>query len=341
MGDTILAVKIWSLQALRFWAALGVVLFHAYVATLYMSHRLGVLGETGAVFGRAGVDVFFVLSGVIITLTSKGLTAGAFLTRRARRILPLYGLLTALYLAARIFKGGVDWREVITSLTLWPALDRMVEPTVPVAWTLCFEMLFYAATALVLWRRKLIWLVLAAFGTALAIRSGPVLSYVGNPIIIEFLMGIALTRLPKWRGAVWLIPVSLAAMWFLGTGGYSPDFEVPDFLSGNMAWRRLLFLGLPAAAVVWGTMQLDVRQGLLTYLGEASYALYLTHLPVVIIVAWALCRFTPAPPDAVVGIAAAASIALAWRVHELFEKPMLNWLRKPVLARGSGDQAVV
>ena len=117
MGDTILAVKIWSLQALRFWAALGVVLFHAYVATLYMSHRLGVLGETGAVFGRAGVDVFFVLSGVIITLTSKGLTAGAFLTRRARRILPLYGLLTALYLAARIFKGGVDCREVITSLT--------------------------------------------------------------------------------------------------------------------------------------------------------------------------------------------------------------------------------
>ncbi|HEX2815442.1 MAG TPA: acyltransferase [Phenylobacterium sp.] len=322
-------MKIWSLQALRFWAALGVVFFHSYVATLQMSHRLGMFGEAGAAFGRVGVDVFFVLSGVIITLTSQGLTAGEFMRRRALRILPIYGLLTVVYLTAGAFYGGVGWREAFTSLTLWPALDRIVEPRLQVAWTLCFEMLFYAATALVLWRRKLVWLVLAVFAAALAIRSGPVLRYVGNPIIIEFLMGVALARLPKWRGAVAFIPVGLAVIWVFGTTGYPLELGVTDFLNGTMAWRRVLLLGLPAALIVWGALQIDVRQGLLTYLGDASYSLYLTHLPVVVSVAWVLCRYTSAPPDAVAIVAAAASILLAWRFHELFEKPMLAWFRRP------------
>ena len=322
-------MKIWSLQALRFWAALGVVIFHSYISTLHISHRFGVLGEAGAVFGRVGVDVFFVLSGVIITLTSKGLTAREFIARRAMRILPIYGLLTCLYLAGGFVRGGVGWREVVTSLTLWPALDRIVEPIVGVAWTLCFEALFYAATALVLWRRKLIWPVLAVFATALAIRSGPVLNYLGNPIIIEFLMGVGLTRLPKWRGAIALIPVALVVIWVFGTAGYSSELNVPDFLNGTMAWRRVLLLGLPAAMIVWGALQIDVRPGLFTYLGDASYSLYLTHLPIVVGVSWLFCRYTAAAPDLIAAVAALASILLAWRFHELFEKPMLAWLRRP------------
>jgi exopolysaccharide production protein ExoZ len=327
-------MKIWSLQALRFWAALGVVLFHSYSTTLQMTHRLGALGENGALIGRSGVDVFFVLSGVIITLTSKGLTAGEFTARRARRILPLYGLLTALYLMAFALTGTLGWREIVTSLTLWPALDRIVVPIIPVSWTLCFEVLFYAGAALVIWRPRLIWPLLAAFATALAVRSGPILSFVGNPIVFEFLMGVGLTRLPRWRGALWLIPVGLAAAWFLSPTGYPATLEIPDFLKGDMGWRRVLFLGLPAAMIVWGTMQIEGREGVLTYLGDASYALYLTHLPVVVAVAWVLCRFTSLPPDGVAVVAAAASIALAWRVHELFEKPMLGWLHKPITARG-------
>jgi exopolysaccharide production protein ExoZ len=278
--------------------------------------------------------VFFVLSGVIITLTSKGLTAGEFVARRARRILPLYGLLTALYLIVIAAAGTLGWREAVTSLTLWPALDRMVIPVIPVAWTLCFEVLFYAGAALVIWRPRLFWPLLAGFAAALAIRSGPVLSFVGNPIIVEFLMGVGLARLPRWRGAVWLIPAALAAIWVLGPAVYPASLDIPDFLSGDMGWRRVLVLGLPSALVVWGTMQIEVRQGVLTYLGDASYALYLTHLPVVVAVAWLANRFTSLPPDGVAIAAAAASIALAWRVHELFEKPMLNWLRKPLVTRG-------
>ena len=325
-------MRIWSLQALRSWAALSVVLYHAYIAIFQTSHHMGVLGEAGMVSGRAGVDVFFVLSGVIIALTSKGLSSGEFIARRARRILPLYGLVTAIYLAGGAIAGSAGWREWVTSLTLWPALDRVVAPATPVAWTLCFEVLFYAAAALVLWRQRLVWLILAAFGTAIMIRSGPVLSYVGNPIIVEFLLGVALSRLPKWRGGVWLIPAGVASIWLWGASGYSTELEVPDFLSGAFAWRRVLYLGLPAAMIVYGALQIEGRKGLLTYLGDASYALYLVHQPVVFAIVWAFGAFTAAPPDVVAVVAAGASIALAWRVHELFEKPMLNWLRRPASA---------
>ena len=214
--------------------------------------------------------------------------------------------LTALYLLSEFASGTGSWRETITSITLWPALDWMTQPSIPVGWTLCFEMLFYAAATLVIWKPKLIWPVLAAFATAMAIRSGPVTNFIGNPIILEFLLGVGLARLPKWRGAVWLIPIGIAVIVALGPIGYPSYFEVPDFLDGHMAWSRLLVLGLPAAMIVWGTLQIDARQSVFTHLGDASYALYLIHLPVVVTVAWRFAgsrrprrtssRWSPRPP---------------------------------------------
>jgi exopolysaccharide production protein ExoZ len=319
-------MKIWSLQALRFWAALGVVCYHATVAIAYARHPPGLFDSAADTLGRAGVDIFFVLSGVIIAVSSQGLSAGAFVERRARRILPLYLMMTAIYLPALLWKGDAGWREVIASLTLWPAFDRIAEPVTPVAWTLCFEALFYAATALVLWRPRLVWLVLSVFAACLAIRSGPVTSYLGNPMILEFLLGVGLARLPKWRGAMALIPLGVAAILVFGSG-YPSNLNVPDCLNGTFAWRRLLFLGLPAAGIVWGVLQIEGRKGLTSYLGETSYSLYLTHLPVVQVVVAVLCRFTPMPSDLVMLVAAGVSVAFAWRIHEIAEKPMIAWLR--------------
>jgi exopolysaccharide production protein ExoZ len=320
-------MKIWSLQALRFWAALGVVLYHACNLASQTTGRLGVLGADAALFGRVGVDVFFVLSGVIITLTSRGLDAGGFVARRARRLLPLYLPLAALYLVAGAVSGQAGWREAITSLTLWPALDRMVEPPVPVAWTLCFEVLFYAAAAVAIWRPRLVWAMAALFAAALWLRTGPILRFVGNPIILEFLIGVGLARLPRWRGAVWLIPIGAVATWLLGPALYPPILSVSDFLNGEMAWRRVLALGVPAAMIVWGALQIEARESVQTRLGDASYALYLIHLPVVAAVVTLLGRIPGLRPEPIVLAAAGASVLLAWRIHESLEKPMLDWLR--------------
>ncbi|HZZ32139.1 MAG TPA: acyltransferase [Phenylobacterium sp.] len=319
-------MKIWSLQSLRFFAALAVVVFHADGAIYQATQRFGVLGRNGAVFGQAGVDVFFVLSGAIIALTSKGLTAQAFAAKRATRILPLYGAMAVLYLGMGNFAGTVGWRELVTTLTLWPALDRMTDPVVPVAWTLCFEALFYVAAAVILWRPWLVWPLLGVFASALAIRADPVTRFIGNPMILEFIMGVGLIRLPRARVGAVLIPVGVALVWLFGAKGYPPTTGA---LNGDMTWQRVLYLGVPAALVVWGALQVEAQKSLFTYLGDTSYALYLVHVPVVVVVVGLLSRHTDLPPDAMTITAAGLSIAAGWRVHESVEKPLLAWLRRP------------
>ena len=94
---------------------------------------------------------------------------------------------------------------------------------------------------------------------------------------------------------------------------------------------RILVYGLPAAAIVYGVMQVDARPSLWTYLGGASYTLYLTH-PLVIsplLVFW--LTFRPPFPELVIATGIAGSVLLAWRLHELFEKPLLRMMGKAVV----------
>ena len=318
-------MKVWSLQSLRFFAALAVVIFHAESLAFAKTGQAGLLGTNQVRLGQIGVDIFFVLSGLIIALTSKGLSPGAFAAKRATRILPLYLMMTALYFVARLPAGPVGWREVVTSLTLWPALDQMTNPIVGVAWTLCFEALFYAAATLVLWRPKMVWLLAAVFLAALGLQADPVTRFVGNPLILEFLAGVGLAFLPPMRGAVLLLPIGLVLAWFLGPAGYQTTV---GGLYGDHCWERVLYFGVPAAMIVWGAWQLKTREGVLSYLGETSYALYLVHPSLLVAVFWLLVRIPGLAPDAMVAIAAAVSVVVAWRVHEVVEKPVLRWLRR-------------
>lgn len=83
-------MKLWSIQGLRFAAALLVVWVHAVERTFAITGQYGLTGNAGALLGRCGVDIFFVISGLIITRTAAGLSPRTFVRRRAIRILPLY-----------------------------------------------------------------------------------------------------------------------------------------------------------------------------------------------------------------------------------------------------------
>jgi exopolysaccharide production protein ExoZ len=314
-------VKLWSLQVVRFWAALAVTHLHATEATHRLTHDWGVIGPVGGLAGRAGVDVFFVLSGVIITLTSKGLTPGQFVVKRVRRIWPLYLMvsLPMVYLA-----GNWAWREVVANLLLWPATNILTTPTLGVAWSLSFEVLFYAAAALVIWRGWMAWGLLALFAWALTQRDTALTQFIGNPIIFEFLAGYLIAIAPRWG---WGWPAILMGLtWLIGGAvlNLPPHGGATEFLRGDEAWIRLLTLGLPAALIVYGALQLQARQGALTQLGDASYALYLIH-PTLVGAAVALLA-DRLPSDAVVAVAVAVTVVVSWRLHVLLEKPILAFL---------------
>jgi len=143
-----------AIQALRAVAALLVVLLHAFET---WGERVdpaapGVSWENGA----AGVDIFFIISGFVMVISSRRLVdqAGAwliFLRHRVVRIVPLYWLLTTLKVLAVVALGGVvlrtglDFNFVAGSYLFLPVTDsaRHFRPVLPVGLTLTYEFLFY------------------------------------------------------------------------------------------------------------------------------------------------------------------------------------------------------
>ncbi|MGX5800986.1 acyltransferase family protein [Bradyrhizobium sp. Arg314] len=326
---------IWSLQALRFIAALMVVFLHAVQSAMRICNvreipYLGVIPYQYALVGSAGVDIFFVISGVIIATVAPGRTAAEFIRARLLRIVPLYLLCSIPAIPIMANGPGMGWRNILATMFLWPATDQMTAPALGVAWTLCFEMLFYAAVALVLFDRRWRYALLAIFvGAFLLRRVSPVFQFLGNPIILEFMAGVAIVRVGKIRWGLAMLPLGVAALFSAAWLMVVPDGHTELFLTGEQNLYRLAVLGIPAVLIVYGTMHIQARQGVWTYLGGASYSLYLVH-PILIsglAIIWAMY---PADPNVIIVSAIVVSLAGAWRVHEVIEKPMIAEVKRAI-----------
>lgn len=299
-----------SVQCLRFAAAAAVVLTHCASGKF--------------LFGGFGVDIFFVISGYIITKVMGRREAGAFIMDRFSRIYPIYWLCL---LPLVVVGWDGDPYRLLTSITLWPVWGEWQRNYLAVGWTLHFEMLFYAAAALVLWRRALLPLLLALYGATMAIglsTGQPVLGFVGSPMVLDFRMGVAIAMMPatqlRWRGGSAVAVGLIAAVW-----GTSSDFgAIENMFNGVAAWRWAAW-GIPAALIVWGTMQFEaLMKGRLFEFGaaggDASYALYLSH-PVFLLMA-------PTNPYLLLALGPPVLVALGFAVHYGVEKPLLDKVRR-------------
>jgi exopolysaccharide production protein ExoZ len=256
--------KFRSIQVLRALAACSVLVSHTYEPVRH------------AAYGAAGVDLFFVISGFIMANLAAGKTAGEFALDRFSRIYPLWWVaaLPWLFLVPR----GIF--ENLTTVTLWPVWggDYLV-PAPRVGWTLCLELLFYLGVTFAIATRPIV--PLAVYGLFLVgalTLSTPLLSFVGSPMALEFLMGVAVARLPRRKIFGLLIPVGLALLPLssplLGDLGSS--------LGAEWALRRAFEWGGPAALVVWGALSLEPLFARRLFnapvkVGDASYSIYLFH----------------------------------------------------------------
>ncbi|PCD01740.1 hypothetical protein COC42_16645 [Sphingomonas spermidinifaciens] len=344
--------KIASLQGLRFFAALLVVVGHA-------QHELReARPDLAASWGRVpfdwglGVDIFFVISGFIMMHMMADRFAepgapGRFLVRRLIRIVPLYWLATTatLLTALGLYRTPDGAVHALASYLFlpWPHPDgRGIFPVLSLGWTLNFEMLFYLifAAALGLRRSAGLALIGATFVILIALgRLGPAvpaLRFWGDTIIFEFLFGIALAlamrRAPRISPGAALAVIAAALV--AATINYQTD---------AYQWMsRALTGGVPAvaivAAVLMGLEPRQPRQGIVPALvlaGDASYALYLTHpfaLKAIAAVAakvglWATLPLLP--PVLMIGAAVIASIGF----YRWVEKPMLAILLRRIERR--------
>jgi exopolysaccharide production protein ExoZ len=326
---------IWSIQALRFFAALMIVYIHAANTAIRVTGSNGFIPRGLATVGVSGVDIFFVISGVIIAKIAPGKTPAEFIWSRFIRIVPMYLIFTVPDVATAIGITGFGWRDALATYLLWPATDRMTLPTLGVGWTLCFEMLFYAAAALVLVERRWAFVIFGAYGIALLFRPiGPIFQFLGNPIILEFLLGVAISFAPSWRPGIWGIPIGAFLLAGAGLIGIAPAVGTMDLLQGPNGLQRVLIFGIPSALIVYGTLQVQARESVWTYLGYASYSLYLSHVfPLAVLLA--LCMKFSIPPDLIIVTGISAAVLFAWRIHERIEKPIMAALKREQGVRGA------
>jgi exopolysaccharide production protein ExoZ len=314
---------IYNLQILRAVAAYLVFLTHfgLYAAPILPKPDL-------FAFGASGVDVFFVLSGFIMFVSTAGRpeTPGSFLLRRAIRIVPVYWLVTlvlALIAVAGLKPIGImEIRPeyLVQSLLFLPfSRGGYVEPLNSVGWTLNYEMFFYlgfAGLLLVPALKARMYAVLAVF-LALSLLSlvpvqGLYWAYYTKPIVLEFAAGAAVgygylrlgkpsADFPVRRLAVTAF-IAAAAL-ILGAQAASHVFDTEAELTG---FARPLVWGSAAILLVGGMLLLErggvlLRSRWLLSQGNASYSFYLIHN---------LMLHTAAKAAAVIAPAGASRVAL-------------------------------
>ena len=302
--------------------------------------------------GWMGVDLFFVLSGYLITtiLLETVDLAGyfrVFYSRRALRILPLYyGACLVLFVGLEHthFRGTVGY-ETLRSNELWYwlygvnwliALKGWLAAPIYTShlWSLAIEEQFYLVWPLVVMlsgRRGVsrIAVVLVTFSFALRLllvlrHVRPETIFVSTPTHLDGLVigaWLAANRLRAWRRIVWL-GVGAAAAYaaialFRGTANpYDPVVQVPSYTLVGLASAGLLAYGARSSAhwLAWRP---------LTQLGRVSYGLYVIHFPVVGV----LMQRWPQGGWPAIGVAVSASLALAALSWVCLERPILSLKR--------------
>ncbi|MBB3695676.1 acyltransferase [Sphingomonas sp. BK580] len=316
---------LYNLQALRGYAAVSVATYHfALIPAASVPWR----------YGSFGVDLFFVLSGFIIAWSTRA-THHGFLMHRAIRVLPAYWIATCLFgvivLVAMPTDAALGW--IGRSLLFLHGPDGR-PPLLFVGWTLVYELVFYLlyAGALRAGPRR---------APLLAIAALPVLAYGGRligvaprdwPLLIEFGLGLAIflwvdrrpTPFPP-GAAMALVIVAAALLYLLEPGRHGQDGGVADLI-------RVAALGVPAAAVVLGLVQLEragvaMRSRPVVALGAASYALYLLH-PIVFSFVLPVPAGSIARRLAIFILLLAITVGVSLAFRAWIEVPMLRLLRR-------------
>ncbi len=284
--------RLGNIQALRGMAVMAVVLSHLMsVERKYAGDRL--LSD-GFTVGFSGVDLFFAISGFVMVYVAwkspvGPRTALSFLFARVGRIYPLYWLVSAVVLVFwllrpdLVFSSNTEF-SLLRSMTLWP--DHNL-PLLAVGWTLIHEMYFYLMFALLLllaprFRLWALWgwgaFVLIGFLGGVG-GTGAVLQLVFHPLGFEFLGGaLAALAYQRFDGRGWL--------WALGTGGVL--FVLACALSLQLGtgfwetWPRAASFTPAVSLIVYGAVGAEragkVLNRVLVWLGNQSYALYLSHV---------------------------------------------------------------
>ncbi|MBX8470652.1 acyltransferase [Pseudomonas sp. RIT778] len=348
-----------DIDGLRAVAVIAVVLFH-----------FGVPGITG---GFVGVDVFFVISGYLITsIIWNQRQAGRFSfvefwSRRARRILPaLFAMIIAVLAVGWFLLAPKDYEELgrsvryqvmFVSNILFMRQDGYFDVASDLkpllhTWSLAVEEQFYIVFPLLLtlmssrlkhWRLALFGILLVSFGLSVwAVHHHPEKAFFLLPMRAwELLAGAMLAIAPKhaWR----LKPMAAQLLSLLGMGlillavfGFDKRTPFPG------AAALLPVLGVVLLILANGHRQTWVGQFLssrvMVGLGLISYSWYLWHWPVFVFSSYASVEEPSAFDSAGLILLTLVLGYLSWKFVEtpFRERRLLAGRRQILLAGACG-----
>jgi len=358
-----------GLDAIRFCAALMVTLFHlTYWSWAPVESLTKSISGGGAEFpsmakitwlGWVGVEIFFVISGFVISYSAAGVSPLVFLRRRIVRLYPSAWICATATLVTVLLlsRGNADTvSEYARAMTLWvqgPWIDGIY-------WTLGIEIIFYALIFLILCLGRygsisvalgIMTLASTAFWSALAIdRVLPGMLHVG---FVHDLLASPASAFLLFRhgcffalgGLLWLCHSKGFTGWrifLLGLCLSSGILEIFDSARaivlpiGDSPERRILACAVWIAAVAGLAAAIVYNHafhrlfgksaGVIKFLGLMTYPLYLLHD----IIGAALLKAASslgAPPVVALAFAMAIVLGLSWAVTRFLEPPVQALLR--------------
>ncbi len=334
-----------ELQGLRGLAVLAVIFYHS-------APRLqGTWIYSASLWGWAGVNLFFVLSGFLIT----GILLGSrekphyfrnFYMRRVLRIWPVYVLvLVVVYLNAPWFVGSGVWTAIKTApwwayiFFLQNLFHIALPPALGPTWSLAIEEQFYFVWAPLVRMFRRPWMMAAAALGAMVIS--PIFgafhfAWITATSTLIHLDGIAMGSLLAlgihridFRRRTWL---------WIGIGGMAGGLaSAATFAAGTALLNTALavaFGGAVLAAIAStgsrNPLNAVLSRGPLAFYGRISYGLYMTHIIVFIYFGWfdeRMNHYGIAGNLAVVGFRLVASTIAASLLWFGFESQVLKLKR--------------
>jgi peptidoglycan/LPS O-acetylase OafA/YrhL len=349
-----------NINLLRAFAATAVVVYHVIVFMKWTAFP----GEGPLVvfrIGWIGVDLFFVISGFVITRSALGLWRAEpamfrqrFWARRLARIVPLYvltGVLWVLLLKPEFFDQSALralW-QVSAHLTFthsfWSATFDSIDG---VNWTLALEMQFYlTVAALVPWIARTpgwrIWVYCILIAWAWRAGMFHLFGHLAPDRLFtrvmqlpgaldEFGAGIFLAKWLDRRpdtapAAGWIWAGAAIITGTLCFAIYWPHSDYWNRAGMVIFWRTslgLFFLCVVAAAVYLPSIAKSWPLRPLWYLGVVSYGIYLWHL-----FAIKICLLIPdLAPLQQLAITLGLTVSFAAASWHFLEKPILDWGRR-------------
>jgi len=328
-----------SIQFLRGIAALMVVLTH-------IAHK-GLQYGTGSLnwfhVGGNGVDLFFIISGFIMCVTThnKKITLRSFLLQRVIRIIPLYWVLSLAALiifliAPEMVNSSGGETGIIQSFFLIPDGVKFL---IQNGWTLSYEFYYYLIFAIFIFFTdvrsmrylgvSLTILLLAVMGLMLQ-PATPLTAFLFSNMLLEFMLGVLgfvfISNVKLGQVSACLL-IALGLTWVT----YNNLYGTPE-----LPFSKVVTSGLPMFLIFLGSLTLEpwfaTSKGWLVrafeQVGNSSYSLYLIHPFILSPVALILKRMGFLSPGVFTAVLLSGSVICGLFIYRFIELPLARLMHR-------------